>query len=76
MKVEERTAAAGAHTPFGLLVPLCCLSDPGGVGGPSSSPEAGIPWDTSSHLHLWSPGPVSADLNLRLAAGLSWEAGF
>lgn len=32
MKDGERTAAAGAHTSFGLLVPLCSPGDPRGVG--------------------------------------------
>lgn len=41
-----------------------------GWGEPRSSSTDGIPWDRSSHLDLQSPGPVSADLNLRLAAGL------
>lgn len=43
MKVEERTAAAGAHTPFGLLVSLCCLDDPGGVGWAQLLPRSWNP---------------------------------
>lgn len=76
MKVEERAAAAGAHTPLDSWSLFAAPVTLAGCGEPSSSPADGIPWDWSSQLDLQSPGAVSADLKLRLAAGLSWEARF